>query len=211
MNKLRLITNTLLRGGGYFETMVLMKTKIILLSAMVLSGSAWGGVPDHADGETAGADAAQPLRPRVFSAMKINFTFRASQHGNAEIVFGKTNAVGELRLSGVWSIFGFDRGAWTVTGDRFRRTLEQPANTAVMSPRKMSAHLWLDSGGGPIRLVSFSVDGVPFALSPDERAEVMSLLDPREWDAFRTVTRGDASAVAANISFIPAGTSIILR
>ena len=208
MQKLLPDANTPLRGGGRYETMGLMKFKILSLYAAVFAGAALAAAPEFADGEASGAGAGQPSRPPVFS---LSLAFQASQHGNAEIVFGKTNAAGELRLSGVWSVAGFDRGAWTVTGDRFRRTLEQPAGTGAMSPRVMSAHLWLDSGGRPVRLVSLTVDGSPFALSPGERAEVMSFLDPREWDTFKTVTRGDASAAAASVSFHPVGNFILLR
>jgi len=165
----------------------------------------------YADGEIASADTGQPLRPPVFSSLKINLAFQASQDGNAEIVFGKTNTVGELRLSGIRAVVGFDRGAWVIKGDRFSRTLGQAASTAAMSPHKMTIHVWLNSQGVPFRLHSFTIDGAPFALSPEERVEVLSFLDPREWDTFKTVTRGDASAVKADVSLYPVGGSIILR
>ena len=147
----------------------------------------------------------------MFSSLKINLAFQASQDGNAEIMLGRTNTVGELRLSGVRTVVGFDRGAWVIKGDRFSRTLEQAANTAALSPHKMTIHVWLNSQGVPIRLNSFTIDGTPFVLSPEEKAEVMSFLDPREWDTFKTVTRGDVSAVVADVSLYPVGGIIILR
>jgi len=165
----------------------------------------------YADGEVASAEHGQPSRPPVFSSLKIDLAFQASQYGNAEIVFGRANAEGELRLSGIRAVVGFDRGAWIIKGDRFRRELGQAANTVTLSPRKMTIRMWLDSKGAPFRLISFTIDGSPFALSPEETAEVMSFLDPREWDTFKTVTRGDASAVEAGVSLSPVGSSIILR
>jgi len=180
----------------------------IAIFAALLAAPAPAGYPD---GEASGPETARPPRPPMFSSMKISLAFQASQHGNAEIVFGRAGAEGGLRLSGVSAVAGFDRGEWVVKGDRFRRTLSQAAGTAAPAPRKMAAHLWLDSSGAPLRLNAFTVDGAPFALSPEEEAEVMSFLDPRGWDTFKTVTRGDASAVEAGVSFSPAGSSIILR
>jgi len=164
----------------------------------------------YADGEAASAEHGQPSRPPVFSSLKIDLAFQASQHGNAEIVFGRANTEGELRLSGIRAVVGFDRGVWIIKGDRFRRTLGQAA-TVPLSSHKMTIRMWLDSKGAPFRLISFTIDGSPFTLSPEETAEVMSFLDPREWDTFKTVTRGDASAVESSVSLSPVGSAIILR
>ena len=182
---------------------------LALLAASFATGASSSA--GYADGEAVSAVAGQPPRPHVFSTLKITLAFQASQHGNAEVVFGRANTAGELRLSGIRAVVGFDRGAWTVTGDRFRQTLTRAANTAVLSPHQMTAVIWLDSEGTPVRVSAFRIDGAPFALSPKEAATVMDFLDPREWDTFKTVTRGDASAAETDVRFIPVGTSFILR
>jgi hypothetical protein len=143
--------------------------------------------------------------------MRVTLAFEASALGNAEVVFGRTNAAGELRLSGVRAVTGFDQAAWTFRRDAFRKTLEAPGAGPAFMPRRLDIRILLDSAGAPIRLLSFTVDGAAFALPQGGAADVLESLDPREWDTFKAVARGDASAAEASVRLYPVGTLMILR
>ena len=220
MRKLTLIGNLPLRGKGIFEKISLMKILVLVLSVAALPCGAWGAgraaapvpPPAHADGEAVSEVAWQPPRPQSFASLKVSLSFEASEYGNAEVALGRADASGGLGLSGVRAVLGFDRGEWVVTGDGSGRALSWPAAPGGgPAPRRMEARVLLDSAGAPIRLAALVADGAPLALSGGEAAEVMSFLDPREWDVFKAVTRGDASSAAATVSVSPAGTVLLLR
>ena len=220
MNKLTLIENLPLRGRGICGKLSLMKILVLVLSFAAVPRGAWGAgreaapvpPPAHADGEAVSGVARQPPRPQSFASLKVSLSFEASERGNAEVALGRADASGGLGLSGVRAVAGFDRGVWFLRGDGFGRALERPAaQGGGPSPRTLKILLWLDSGGAPIRLAALEADGAPLALSGEEEQDALSLLDPREWDVFKAVTRGDASSAAATVSVSPAGSSVILR
>jgi len=201
---------------------ILEKSRILLCVAATVAALAHAAVAAtlarveapaaaHDDGEAASATA---LMPKIFPAartLRIELSLDDSAGGGAELRLGKASG-GRLSLAGTVTTIGFENGSWFIRGDRHRKnfTATNPV-TATAGARALTACVRLDADGAPARIERLEADGKPLTFEGLEGDALKAWLDPRRWEDFKVVSRGEADNVSATLKVHADGTLFILR